>query len=953
MEKNQSKKQYLLLYTAVFTLLCIIVYGYFWRVGKSFVNNMPINNGDGLIQHYTALCYYATYLRDIIKSIIFQHKLIIPEWSFSIGYGSNILTTLHYYVIGDPFALLSVLVPTKYMSYFFSFMILFRMYCAGLAFSAYSFHMIKDKKYYSNFAVLAGAMVYVFCMYSMSSGIKHPYFINPMVFFPLLLLGVEKIMKRQSPALFMITVAVSACSNFYFFYMLVILTVVYVLVRLITWYGYKKMKEIGFQILRIFSYSVIGLGTGMVLFLPVVLTVFRDSRFGNGTPLQIVYEMKYYTSFFGSFISTKSGGHWCLLGFAAISLLSIILVFCRFKKHRLLAIGFIVSTVMLMLPAVNYALNGFAYAASRWIWGYALLISYIVMRMWPELMHMTSKYRKYVFALLSGYFMICLLFNNSRTENMAFSMICAFAVLGMLMLNIKTHWKESAALLLIIVNIGINGYFMSSIQKTDLLDDYADWDKVNSLVFDSFDDAVAEASSDSEATFFRFCQEDSNNNATLLSGLHSTQYYWSLSNNSIVEANNELGILEFTHNMYYDWNSRARLTSLANVKYFTAPAGHDSMCAPYGFSYVGTYKSGDREYDVYENQNPLPFGYTYDTVLDSTRFDAMTSVQKEEVLSQSAYVEDEKVKLPINNATLTSKKIPYDIVCSNDDVTYDNNRFVVTKKNASVLLNFDGMEKCETNLQINGLKYRDCHPLEMYKDESEFDPLNKYSQKDWEELSVLEQKKLKYKYRNWKPEDFLSLTVTGINGEQRSLNEGVWILNPSYTWYSGKENYTVNLRYSDAKRTAIKIVFPCEGIYSFDELEIECLPMENYSEDLDKLRKESLENVIFDTDHINGNISVKSSKLLCLTIPYEDGWSAYVDGKETEIIKTNYMYSGIFLEAGEHEIELIYHTPGLRIGLIVSLICGIILIGLSLRDVKNPFKMMFKRGQTNPIVGDF
>lgn len=949
MEKMSSRKNYFLLYTLTFILLCAIVYGYFLSAGKSFINNTPDNDGDGLIQHYTALCYYATYLRDIIKTLLFQHKFIIPEWSFSIGYGSNILTTLHYYVIGDPFALLSVFVPTKYMPYFYSFMIIFRMYCAGLAFSAYSFHMVNNKKYYNNYAVLAGAIVYVFCMYGLSSGIKHPYFINPMVFFPLLLLGAEKTMKKQSPALFMITVAVSACSNFYFFYMLVILTVVYVLVRLFAWHGYKQLKKIGRQILRIFLYSVIGLGTGMVLFLPVVLTVLQDSRFGNGAPLQIVYEMKYYTSFLGSFISTKSGGHWCLLGFAAISLPVLFLMFCRAKRHRLLTAGFAVSTVMLMLPVINYALNGFAYAASRWIWAYSLLVSYIVVRMWPELMHMTSKYMKYVFILLSEYFLICLLLDNSRTENMAFSMICAFAALSLMMLNINIRWKECAALLLVIVNIGINGYFMSSIQSSDLLIDYADWDIVNSLVFDSFDDAVAEASSGDEAPFFRFCQTHSNNNATLLSGLHSTQYYWSLSNNSIIEANNELGVLEFTHNMYYDWNSRARLTNLANVKYFAAPSGYDSMRAPYNFLYIGTYKGGDREYDIYENQNPLPFGYTYNTILDTAEFHDMTSVQKEEALSQSAYVGDGKVALPMNNAVLTSKKIPYEITCSSDDVTYKDNRFIVTKKDASVVLNFDGMEKCETNLQINGLKYRGCSPLDLYEDDSEFDPLNKYSQKDWDELPALEQKKLKYKYRNWKQEEFLNLTVTGVDEEEHSLSEGVWLLNPSYTWYSGKENFTVNLRYSDLKRTAIQIVFPSAGIYSFDELEIECLPMENYLDDIDKLSSESMENVKFDEDYITGNITVTSPKLLCLTIPYEKGWSAYIDGKETEIIKTNYMYSGIVLDAGKHELELRYRTPGLRIGLIVSLICGIILVGLSVKNMKNPLKILPGRKRMNPM----
>lgn len=930
MVKIQSRKKYYIGYTIIFTMLSIFVYRYFFDAGKSFIYSQANNDGDGLIQHYTALCYYASYLRDIIKTLLFQHKFILPEWSFSIGYGSNILTTLHYYVIGDPFNLPAVLVPVRFMPYYYSFMILFRMYCGGLAFSAYSFHMIKDKKKYNETAVLAGAIIYVFCLYGMSAGIKHPYFINPMIFFPLLLLGVEKIMKKQSPALFMITVAVSACSNFYFFYMLVILTVVYVFARLFFRYGFRELKRIGKDVLHIFLYSLVGLGTGMVLFLPVMLTVFQDSRFGNGTPLQIFYEMKYYTTFPGSFLSTTSGGNWCLLGFAAISLPSVILMFCNRKTHKLLSLGFIISTVMLLIPAVNYALNGFAYAASRWVWAYAFLVSYIVVRMWPELYKMASKHFKIVFFAMLGFFIVCMFLDDSRTADTAFPLVCAFASLCLLQTNLNIYWKESIALMLIAVNIVSNGAFIFSLQGRGEIEEFADYREANTLVFDSFDDAVAEASAKDKSSFFRYSQSHSNNNASLLSGLHSLQYYWSLSNHSIIRSNDELGILLYTQYMYYDLNSRTRLTSLANVKYYVAPKGWYER-GPYGFSYIDTYRAGGNEYDVYENQDALPFGYTYDSVLDAAEFERSTSIEKEEAMFQSAYIEEEDTKIPLGSPILTGKRVPYTISCKNDDITYKDHCFVVTKKDASAVLEFDGIKESETALLFQGLKYKGCPLLELYKDESPFDPLNKYSKSDWEKLSPVKKKKIKDKSRDWEQESHLNISVNGIDEEQHAIGEKFWLLNSNYTWYSGKEDFTVNLRYSDKKRTAIEIVFPCEGIYSFDEIAIECLPIKNYHDNLEKLKKDSMENVKFDVDRITGTITLEKPKLLCLSIPYEKGWEAYVDGKKEKIIKTNYMYSGIALDAGRHEIELVYHTPGFRTGLIVSFVCGILLLAISLR----------------------
>ena len=58
--------------------------------------------------------------------------------------------------------------------------------------------------------------------------------------------------------------------------------------------------------------------------------------------------------------------------------------------------------------------------------------------------------------------------------------------------------------------------------------------------------------------------------------------------------------------------------------------------------------------------------------------------------------------------------------------------------------------------------------------------------------------------------------------------------------------------------------------------------------------------------------------MLFLSIPYEDGWTLYVDGKETDIEILYDTFMGATLSEGEHEIELVYHVPGLKIGAIIS-----------------------------------
>ena len=127
-----SYPKYVLIYTIVALFLFGVTFGYFVLHGKSLVWKV-----DGLKQHYTALLYYSNYLQDIVKTLIFEHRLEIPLYSYSLGYGSDILSTLHYYAIGEPLTLLSVFVPDKFMGYFYNFLCVFRIYLAGLSFSCY------------------------------------------------------------------------------------------------------------------------------------------------------------------------------------------------------------------------------------------------------------------------------------------------------------------------------------------------------------------------------------------------------------------------------------------------------------------------------------------------------------------------------------------------------------------------------------------------------------------------------------------------------------------------------------------------------------------------------------------------------------------------------------------------------------------------------------------------
>ena len=56
---------------------------------------------------------------------------------FSVGQGFDVIGTLNYYGVGDPVNLLTVFFADNHLDQMYMFLILFRMYLSGLAFSYY------------------------------------------------------------------------------------------------------------------------------------------------------------------------------------------------------------------------------------------------------------------------------------------------------------------------------------------------------------------------------------------------------------------------------------------------------------------------------------------------------------------------------------------------------------------------------------------------------------------------------------------------------------------------------------------------------------------------------------------------------------------------------------------------------------------------------------------------
>lgn len=72
-------------------------------------------------------------------------------------------------------------------------------------------------------------------------------------------------------------------------------------------------------------------------------------------------------------------------------------------------------------------------------------------------------------------------------------------------------------------------------------------------------------------------------------------------------------------------------------------------------------------------------------------------------------------------------------------------------------------------------------------------------------------------------------------------------------------------------------------------------------------------------DYLKGTVSLESPSQFLITVPYAEGWTLKVDGRETEPEKWCGLFMLLELSEGEHTIEMSYVTPGFKLGLYVTL----------------------------------
>ena len=196
-------------------------------------------------------------------------------YTFKVGLGTNFITLFAYY-LACPLNILLLLVGDNYVLEFITVVLTIKIALSGLTMSYYLV-----KRYdTSSFIVIFFSIFYAM------SGYVGAYYWNIMwmdniVLFPLLMLGFENVQNGKKPYLYIITLALSILCNYYIGTITCFFFVIYFIFYNIL--KEKKLKDIGFNLLKTGIYSLIAVLISAILLLPIVFafktTASSDSTF--------------------------------------------------------------------------------------------------------------------------------------------------------------------------------------------------------------------------------------------------------------------------------------------------------------------------------------------------------------------------------------------------------------------------------------------------------------------------------------------------------------------------------------------------------------------------------------------------------------------------------------------------------------------------------------------------
>ena len=795
--------------------------------------------GDNCILHVDMYHQYCPFFMEMQDKLTEGGSFL---YSWNLGLGSDFVALYAYY-LASPLNWLLLLCPKSLVIEFMTVTIWVKIALAGLFFFWYlreHFNLKNEKGNYHTSTVLPAL---VFSTAYAFSGFVATYSWNIMwmdsiALVPLIILGLELLVKKNKPALYYVALAVSILSNFYISLIICIFLVLYFAVLFL-----EQKKGKFMACVRFAWYSLLAGGTGAILLIPeaIVLSYAESADTTFPESLEWYFGIIEELSRLCTTAAPYTGNnHWPNLYCGSFTVLLVVMYvfnkrikWARKIPRLCLIVLFVVSFACNYLDYFWHGLRfpnslpgrqSFLFIFIMLVVGYETLIKRKGNKLWHVLVSMAICFGIFIASSVKT--------DASITDPLAFILTGIFiAAYGICFVLHRIGTKQirmmikgfvfSLAMGEILLNMAITGFY--SLSRTSYLAKMEDYQLLLEL-------ADADAG---ENKFYRVEDyERKTKNDDALYGYSSGTIFSSLMNIDVSRFYQSV-YMEGGRNYYCYNGATPVISSMLSVKYMLSDNNQGNNALR---ELIAT--SGD--YYLYKNKYCLPLGFMMqEEAIDSWYY---TSGQKVNHINQLGEA------LGVEEKMLTKEDVYMEVKKGTTSVTV-----------AEAGIYYANYSKCgadNLNIRIN---------------DGAITRYNKTTHRYLFELGECQ------------PGDQIMIT----NSKEEEIPFTVYKLNLA----------AVN----DA----------------YEMLNQQTMVMEEYT----------------DTS-IKGSIDVAEAGRLILSIPNEEGWTLYVDGKETEILDFKDVFISVYLEEGQHDIELKYMTPGLKFGAGLSFICvglfGLTMLGRSL-----------------------
>lgn len=193
----------------------------------------------------------------------------LDGWTWNLDLGTSTIQGFSFYELGSPFFWITMLFPTTWFPYIIGWIYIIKYVFAGIISFEYLCRFTHNPRY-----ATIGALLYSFSGFQ-TTNLEFYHFHDVVAFFPLLLIGIEKVMEdKKNKKYFIFAVFINSLINYFFFVQEVVFLILYFLFR----FGTKDIKELLRRIRVCTICGLCGLAMSSILFLPNVLYILGNPR---------------------------------------------------------------------------------------------------------------------------------------------------------------------------------------------------------------------------------------------------------------------------------------------------------------------------------------------------------------------------------------------------------------------------------------------------------------------------------------------------------------------------------------------------------------------------------------------------------------------------------------------------------------------------------------------------